>query len=48
MDITSVAKHIISTNYKSLEVFLLAGGIYFFMTFIIHDLVKYLEKKYNF
>jgi len=48
MDITSIAKHIISTNYKSLALFLLAGGIYFFMIFTIHDLVKYLEKKYSF
>ena len=36
MDITGVAKHIVSTTYKPLEVFLLAGGIYLFMTFIIH------------
>jgi octopine/nopaline transport system permease protein len=46
MDITGVAKHIVSTTYKPLEVFLLAGGIYLFMTFIIHSVVKYLEKKY--
>jgi len=48
MDITGVAKHIVSTTYKPLEVFLLAGGIYLFMTFIIHSLIKYLEKKYSF
>jgi octopine/nopaline transport system permease protein len=48
MDITGVAKHIVSTTYKPLEVFLLAGGIYLFMTFIIHNLIKYLEKKYSF
>ena len=48
MDITGVAKHIVSTTYKPLEIFLLAGGIYLFMTFIIHNLVKYLEKKYSF
>ena len=48
MDITGVAKHIVSTTYKPLEVFLLAGGIYLFMTFIIHNLIKYLEKKYRF
>jgi octopine/nopaline transport system permease protein len=47
MDITGVAKHIVSTTYKPLEVFLLAGGIYLFMTFIIHNLIKYLEKKYS-
>jgi octopine/nopaline transport system permease protein len=48
MDITGVAKHIVSTTYKPLEVFLLAGGIYLFMTFIIHNIIKYLEKKYSF
>ncbi|MDC1139943.1 ABC transporter permease [Candidatus Pelagibacter sp.] len=48
MDITGVAKHIVSTTYKPLEVFLLAGGIYLFMTFIIHNVIKYLEKKYSF
>ena len=29
MDITGVAKHIVSTTYKPLEVFLMAGSIYF-------------------
>jgi len=48
MDITGVAKHIVSTTYKPLEIFLMAGGIYLFMTFIIHNLIKYLEKKYSF
>ena len=48
MDITGVAKHIVSTTYKPLEVFLLAGGIYLFMTFLIHNLIKFLEKKYSF
>ena len=48
MDITGVAKHIVSTTYKPLEVFLLAGGIYLLMTFIIHNLIKYLERKYSF
>ena len=48
MDLTGVAKHIVSTTYKPLEVFILAGGIYLFMTFLIHNLIKYLEKKYSF
>ena len=48
MDITGVAKHIVSTTYKPLEVFLLAGGIYLFMTFIIHNLIKYLEQRFSF
>ena len=48
MDITGVAKHIVSTTYKPLEIFITAGGIYLFMTFVIHNLIKYLEKKYIF
>ena len=48
MDITGVAKHIVSTTYKPLEVFVVAGGIYLFMTFIIHNLIKFMEKKYSF
>ena len=48
MDITGVAKHIVSTTYKPLEIFIMAGCIYLFMTFLIHNLIKYLEKKYIF
>ncbi|MDC1130014.1 ABC transporter permease [Candidatus Pelagibacter sp.] len=48
MDITGVAKHIVSTTYKPLEVFTIAGSIYLFMTFLIHNIIKYLEKKYSF
>ena len=48
MDLTGVAKYIISTTFKPIEVFIVAGGIYLFMTFLIHNLIKYLEKKYSF
>jgi octopine/nopaline transport system permease protein len=48
MDITGVAKYIISTTFKPIEVFIVAGGIYLFMTFLIHNIIKYLEKKYSF
>jgi len=48
MDLTGVAKHIISTTFKPVEVFILAGSIYLLMTFIVHNLIKYLEKKYRF
>ena len=48
MDITGVAKHIVSTTYKPLEIFIIAGSIYLFMTFIIHNAIKYLEKKYSY
>ena len=46
MDLTGVAKYIISTTFKPIEVFIVAGGIYLFMTFIIHNFIRYLEKKY--
>ena len=48
MDLTGVAKHIVSTTYKPLEIFITAGCIYLFMTFLIHNLIKYLERKYSF
>ena len=48
MDLTGVAKYIISTTFKPVEVFIVAGGIYLFMTFIIHNVIKFLEKKYSF
>ncbi len=48
MDVTGVAKYIISTTFKPVEVFIVAGGIYLFMTFIIHNVIKFLEKKYSF
>ena len=48
MDLTGVAKHIISTTFKPVEVFILAGSIYLLMTFIVHNMIKYLEKKYKF
>ena len=48
MDLTGVAKYIISTTFKPIEVFIVAGSIYLFMTFFIHNFIKFLEKKYSF
>ena len=48
MDLTGVAKYIISTTFKPIEVFIIAGSIYLFFTFIIHNVIKILEKKYSF
>ena len=45
MDLTGVAKYIISTTFKPVEVFIVAGGIYLFLTFLIHNLIKLSEKK---
>ena len=48
MDLTGVAKYIISTTFRPIEVFIVAGSIYLFITFLIHNLIKYLEKKYRY
>ena len=48
LDLTGVAKHIISTTFRPVEVFIVAGSIYLLMTFIIHNFIKYLEKRYNY
>ena len=47
MDLTGVAKYI-STTFKPIEVFIVAGSIYLLMTFIIHNFIKFLERKYNY
>ena len=48
LDLTGVAKHIISTTFRPVEVFIVAGGIYLLMTFVIHNFIKILEKKLNY
>ena len=48
LDLTGVAKHIISTTFRPVEVFIVAGGIYLLMAFTIHNLIKFLEKKYKY
>ncbi len=47
MDLTGVAKYIISTTFKPIEVFIVAGSIYLFITFLVHNLIKYAEKRYE-
>tara|TARA_Y100001970_G_scaffold6832_1_gene7814 strand:+ start:2734 stop:3411 length:678 start_codon:yes stop_codon:yes gene_type:complete len=48
MDLTGVAKFIISTTYKPIEIFIVAGSIYLLITFVIHSFIKFLERKYSF
>ncbi len=48
LDLTGVAKYIISTTFKPIEVFIVAGTIYLFITFLVHNLIKYLEKKFSY
>jgi len=48
LDLTGVAKHIISTTFRPVEVFIVAGSIYLLMTFIIHNFIKFLERRYDY
>ena len=48
LDLTGVAKYIISTTFKPIEVFIVAGSIYLFLTFLVHNLIKFLEKKFSY
>jgi len=48
LDLTGVAKHIISTTFRPVEVFIVAGSIYLIMTFVIHNLIKLLEKRFGY
>jgi len=48
LDLTGVAKHIISTTFRPIEVFIVAGSIYLLMTFIIHNFIKFLERRYDY
>ncbi len=47
MDLTGVAKYIISTTFKPIEVFIVAGSIYLFLTFLVHNFIKFVEKKFE-
>ena len=48
LDLTGVAKHIISTTFRPVEVFIVAGGIYLIMTFFIHSFIKFIEKRFKY
>tara|TARA_B100001250_G_scaffold46904_1_gene36738 strand:- start:42 stop:713 length:672 start_codon:yes stop_codon:yes gene_type:complete len=48
MDLTGVAKYIISTTFRPIEVFIVAGSIYLFMTFLVHNFIKFLERRYRY
>ena len=47
MDLTGVAKYIISTTFKPIEVFIVAGSIYLFLTFLVHNFIKFAERKFE-
>jgi len=48
MDLMGEARKVNVLTFKPFEAFITAGIIYLFLTFIIHNIVKYLEKKYGF
>jgi len=48
MDITGVAKNIISTSFKPIEVFIVAGSIYLCLTFLIQYFIKIAENKFKY
>ena len=48
LDLTGVAKHIISTTFRPVEVFIVAGSIYLLMAFLIHNFIKFLERRYDY
>ena len=45
MDLTGVAKFIISTTYRPIEIFIVAGSIYLLITFFIHTFISLIERK---
>ena len=48
MDLMGEARKVNVLTFKPFEAFITAGIIYLFLTFIIHNIVKYLEKRYGF
>jgi polar amino acid transport system permease protein len=45
MELTGITRNIIARSFKPIELFLLAGGIYLFLTFIITRLFMLLEYR---
>ena len=48
MDLMGEARKVNVLTFKPFEAFITAGIIYLSLTFIIHNIIKYLEKKYGF
>ena len=47
MEMTGLARNIMSKTFAPIEAFIAAGSIYLFLNFIIVQLIKFLEWKYN-
>jgi len=47
MEITGLARNIMSKTFAPVEAFIAAGSIYLFLNFLIVQFIKFLEWKYN-
>ena len=47
MEMTGLARNIMSKTFAPIEAFIAAGSIYLFINFIVVQFIKYLEWKYN-
>ena len=47
MDMTGLARNIMSKTFAPIEAFIAAGSIYLFINFLVVQFIKYLEWKYN-
>jgi octopine/nopaline transport system permease protein len=45
MEITGIARTIISKTYAPVEIFIVAGSIYLFINFVITRFIKYADIK---
>ena len=47
MEITGIARTIISKTYAPVEIFIVAGSIYLLINFIVTRLIKFAENRLN-
>ena len=47
MEMTGLARNIMSKTFAPIEAFIAAGSIYLFINFLVVQFIKYLEWKYN-
>jgi len=47
MEITGIARTIISKTYAPVEIFIVAGSIYLLINFLITRMIKFSENKLN-
>ncbi|MEW9052006.1 MAG: amino acid ABC transporter permease [Neobacillus sp.] len=47
IDLTLIAKNLVATSFRSLEVWTFVALLYFIMTFTLSQIIRYFEKKYQ-